>query len=350
LVESEPLCIYKYEDYLKHVTISSNGAIIVGKNILIDGFSEKPIRIVTHAHADHVRGLEDSLRYSKYILASPITLDLVEALGYVSRDLVPLLRRKSVPLDYHQVYTFNGDKVEFYKSDHVPGSVQVLVKLRDSGITIGYTGDFKLTNKTEILENTNVLITEATYGNPMHIRRFKDSIPQILVDLVLEGLSRYKRVYIYAYHGKIQEVMSILRDNEIKHPFVLPRKIYRATKILEQRYGFNYGRYYCDDELGNLRNDRFLVFKHFNSAKNRRLDGNGLHIVLTGRCMLEPLVKADEYTYIVAFSDHADFSELVKYIELSNSELVVIDGSRSDNAEFLKKALLERGYCAVTLP
>ncbi|MEM0001175.1 MAG: MBL fold metallo-hydrolase [Desulfurococcaceae archaeon] len=346
---SKELCVYRYGEYLKHVNVLSNGAVIIGTNFSIDGFSEKPVRVITHAHADHVRDIESSLKYSKHVVASPITLDLIEALSYVSRDLSPLLKSKGVPLAYHQEFSFNGDRLEFYKSDHIPGSAQVLVKLKNGDLKVGYTGDFKLTDKTDIMEGLDVLITEATYGNPLQVRSFKESIPQILVDLVVEGLAKYRRVYIYAYHGKMQEAMTILRAGGIKSPFILPERVHKATKILEEKYGFNYGRYYRERDPVNSKNG-LIVFKHFNTAYNRRLDGSGLHIVLTGRFTKDPFVKVDDYTYVVSLSDHADFTDLIKYVELASPKLVVVDGSRSSNAEFLKAALIERGFCTTVLP
>ncbi|MEM0001931.1 MAG: MBL fold metallo-hydrolase [Desulfurococcaceae archaeon] len=343
------LCIYRFKNYLESVNIQSNGAIVIGKSFAIDGFAEKPIRIITHAHSDHLHGLNESLRYSKHIVATPITLDLIEALGYINSELLPLFKLKSISLNYHQTYSINDEEVEFYDADHIPGSVQVLVKIKDKKLSIGYTGDFKLTSKTEIMKDLDVLVIEATYGNPYHTRPFKESVPQILVDLVIEGLYKYKKVYIYAYHGKIQEAMSIIRNGGIDAPFILPDKAYRVVRVLEEKHGYNYGNYLKENNT-SFNKEKCIIFKHFNSAKERRLDGKGLHIVLTGRLTHEPFMKVDDYTYVVSLSDHADFSDLVKYVEYSNPRLVIIDGSRHGEAEALKNTLLEKGFCSMVLP
>ena len=347
---TSPLCIYRYRDYLEQVKVIETGAIVVGKSISIDGFAEKPVRVITHAHSDHVIGLNESIKYSKYIVATPITLDLAELLGYVDKDLLPLYRLKSTPLDYHKVLRVNGDELVLLNADHIPGSTQVLVELAEPKIRVGYTGDFKLTNKTDIIESPDVLVIESTYGNPLYTRPFKDSVPQILVDVVLEGLIKYKRVYIYAYHGKMQEAMKILREGGVSEPFILPDKVYRAVRVLEEKYGFNYGSYFKDNDVKYDERSRFIVFKHFNLAKSRRLNGVGLHIVLTGRYTREPYIKVDDYTYVVSLSDHADFNDLVGYVERSNPQLVIIDGFRPGEAGALKEALSERGFCTIVLP
>jgi putative mRNA 3-end processing factor len=343
------LCLYKYRQYLDHVKILHTGAIRVGKNIAIDGYAEVQVRVVTHAHLDHVVGLSDSIKSSKKIVGTPITLDLLEILGYVEKELAPLYRLKKTPLDYYTPLKVGDDTLTLLNADHIPGSSQVLVELGDPKIRVGYTGDFKLTSKTDIIEAPDVLIIESTYGNPLYRRRFKDVVNQVLVDLVLEGLYRYKRVYVYAYHGKIQEVMGILREGGISAPFVLPDKVYRATKHLEERYGFKYGPYYRDDEVATSKNG-LVVFRHFNHARNRKLDGMSLHIVLTGRYTQDPYLKVDDYTYVVSLSDHADFEDLIRYIEKSNPQLVIIDGSRPGDAEALKNALTEKGFCSIVLP
>ncbi|MEM4718289.1 MAG: MBL fold metallo-hydrolase [Desulfurococcaceae archaeon] len=352
------LCVQKYRDYLNHVNIYSNGAIIIGNSFAIDGFHEKPFRIITHAHYDHLHGLDKSISFSKNIIGTPITLDLIETLGYVKQDLLLLYKQKKIPLDYHQKIEFNNEELELYNADHIPGSSQVHVYLKEKNLKIGYTGDFKLTSRTEIMQDLNVLIIEATYGSLLYNRPFKESITQVLLDIVLEGLYRHKYVYIYAYHGKIQEVMSILRDSGVNASFILPDKVYKVAALLETKYGFKYAPYYRErDFYKPLRNnslhqdkDKYIVFKHFNLARNRRLDGKSLHVVLTGRFTQEPFLKVDDYTYVVSFSDHADFNDLVKYVEKSNPELVVIDNSRPGEAEFLKSALLDKEYCAVSMP
>ena len=44
-------------------TVTDRGAVLLGKNVACDAFEEsKPLRVVTHAHADHMVGLRQSLR------------------------------------------------------------------------------------------------------------------------------------------------------------------------------------------------------------------------------------------------------------------------------------------------
>ncbi|MEM3345908.1 MAG: exonuclease, partial [Desulfurococcaceae archaeon] len=60
--------------------------------------------------------------------------------------------------------------------------------------------------------------------------------------------------------------------------------------------------------------------------------------------------KIDEHTYVVSLSDHADFNEIVEYVERSSPELIVLDATRSDNAEVLGSILSQKGFCSIVMP
>jgi putative mRNA 3-end processing factor len=338
--------------YLKNIEILPRGAILVGKNIVVDGHAKRPVRVITHIHADHIVDLDKSIRECSEIVATGITLDLLEALNYVDSRLLTVFRAKRRAVGYHECRLYNSEEVCLIPVDHIPGAAQVSVEIRDEKIKVGYTGDFKLTPKTEIMKGLDVLIIEATYGHPVYRRPFKDSINSLLVDFISEGLKTYKKVYIYAYHGKIQEVMLTLREHGVQAPYVVPNRVFEALKLLEERYNFSIGSYYKDSEAARIRSSEGVVFfKHFNSARFRKLDGKALHIVLTGRVLAEePFKKLDDYTYVITLSDHGDFDDLVNYVIKADPRLVVIDGSRGGFAESLKEHLVERGFNAIVLP
>jgi len=342
------LTLDEYKTILEIVDIRENGAVLLGSSISADGHADRPIRVITHAHVDHLWGLEESIKHAKRIVGTSITLELIEVLNYVGRDLLPYYRMKRRPLEYGECMDVDDDKLCLLPASHIPGATQVYVEHK--GLKLGYTGDFKLDGKTVVMKNLDALVIEATYGNPSNRRPFKDVVPEVLTYIVEEGLLRYGKVYIYGYHGKIQEAMAILRERGVDAPFVLPRKVYEATRLLE-KYGFRVGDYMSENSMRKLgKGERLIVFKHMNSAEYRRLDGTALHVVLSGWEFREPFRRIDDYTYLVALSDHADFDDLVRYVEESNPQLVVVDASRDGDAWSLRSALIDRGYCAIVLP
>lgn len=324
-------------------------AILLGRNIAIDGFAPRPIRVITHIHADHILGLRESILNSKYIVATPITHDLLEVLNKIPNGLLGLYRRKAVRLNYGQRYKHDTEELTLLKSTHIIGSAQVLVE--SNGYRLGYTGDFKLSKETVIMKDLDVLVIEATYGHPEIRRVFKNDIEDLVIDIVVEGLKRYGRVVIYGYYGKLQEIMLILRKRGISEPFIMNERIYAVTRVAE-KYGWKIGNYYkrgAGNACGTT--EKYCIFfEHMSKAKYRRLNGTVLNIVLTGHEYNEPVRKVDEYTWVVSFSDHADFDELVEYVEKSQPKLVVIDGSREGYPHTFAKELKKRGWNAVVLP
>ena len=61
--------------------VAKNGAVLLGDSVACDAFDESmPLRIVTHAHADHLGGLRKSLKRCEKVLMTKATRDLAETL------------------------------------------------------------------------------------------------------------------------------------------------------------------------------------------------------------------------------------------------------------------------------
>ncbi len=339
------------EDIEKLVGIeSSTKAILVGEHIVIDGYAERSVRIVTHAHSDHVLGLRDSIYYSDYIVATPATHDLIMELGYVRNSYKPLYSKKKVSLDYGITWSYDREKITLLPVSHILGSAQVMVEY--NGYRIGYTSDFKMGSETVVMKDLDVLIIEATYGHPMYRRPFKNDVVDLVIDLIEDGLKRYGRVVIYGYYGKLQEIMKILRERGVEEPFVMNKKIYSITRIAV-KYGWNITNYY---EIGSrdareiISMEKHILFEHMSKAKYRKINGSVLNIVLSGHEYSEPVRRVDEYTWLAAFSDHADFDELIQYVEEAQPRYIVVDGSREGFPYVFARELRERGWKAMVLP
>ena len=80
---------------LAKAQITDSGAIKLGKYIVCDGHAEALLRVVTHAHSDHIIGLRRSIRSIPLIAMTPPTHDILRELGYI----IP--PDKCVKLDYN---------------------------------------------------------------------------------------------------------------------------------------------------------------------------------------------------------------------------------------------------------
>ncbi len=309
--------------------VASTGAILLGSVYSVDGYyPDRIVRIVTHIHYDHLIGLERSIRESALIAGTPLTLALLEVMGY------KIPASKKLPLDYNKRISVAGEELELIRSNHIPGSAQVLVELPD-GTRLGYTSDFKLPS-TPIMKDLDVLVVDATYGHPEWVRPWQEEIEQLLVDIVLDALSRAP-VAVYGYHGKLQEVMILLRAHKVDAPFILPPKIYRMTRIL-QEYGYPITDCYLEGtpEAGEImRTGWYIYFQHISKLRTSTPVAGArrpIRIILTGWELREPYRMKDSNTYIVSYSGHADYNQLIRYIQEAKPKLLIVDGYRGGEA------------------
>ncbi len=313
---------------MPEITINEKGAILINKSLSIDGHSNGSLRTVTHIHSDHIRDLSKSLTQCKGIAATPLTLDWLAELGY------SLNRGNCLRLNYGSKFMVGGLEVTLEKAHHIPGSSQVVV-IDGDGLKVVYTGDFKKPGKETPIIDSDILIIDAVYGNPSYVREFDDHIESILADITKQLLSKGP-VVIQGYHGKLQEVMHILRTDGVSAPYLLTPKTYRLTKIAE-RYGLSVDNYVpLNSEEGKevMRSNWFLILDHVNSAHNHTLkDLKASKILLSGWEFKKPYRYLGNRRWLVAFSDHADFRGLINYIIDSNPKTVIVNSVRSSYAD-----------------
>jgi putative mRNA 3-end processing factor len=318
-------------------TVTKSGAVLLGKNVACDAHDEaRAIRVVTHAHADHMVGLGKSLKNCEVAVMTPPTRDMIDAL----KGPLFLSRGNVKTLDYGEALTYGDERLTFHYADHILGTAQALVEDKEQ-TRILYTSDFRL-SRTPIVES-DVLVMEATYGDPFRVRPFGMMAEGMLVSLVEQGLKRGP-VYVFGYHGKLQKIMRILYEAKIKTPFVVPEKILRVSKVCE-KHGMMLGRNLLpfDSEKAQMmlgHQDSCVVFYH--SYSRRKVKGNGLRIIASGWQFGKPCRRVGEGEYMVALSDHSDFNELLHYVERCNPELVITDSYRSEAARIFAKEIEKR--------
>lgn len=326
-------------------TITDRGAIVLGKSVACDAFDEsKPLRVVTHAHADHMIGLQQSLCTCEKVLMTKATKDLID----VMRSPLFLMGGYVETLDYGKPVCYGEESITFFPADHILGAAQVLVEDAE-GTRIVYTGDFRL-EETPVLE-ADVLVMEATYGSPVCRRPFNQNVKEMLVSLVEKGLKQGP-VYVFGYHGKLQEVMQILREAGLKVPFIAPEKVFQVSKICE-KHGMHIGRVYRieEKEFRSIleRNEPCVVFYHMGS---RGKVGRGcFRIYVSGWEFDMPCREIAEKEYVIALSDHSDFDGLMEYVRRSRPKLVITDNFRIGYAETLARHIQRRfNVTALALP
>ncbi len=327
-------------------SVTERGAVLLGDSVACDAFdADRPLRVVTHAHADHLVGLKQSLRSSKRVLMTAATRDLIE----VMNGSLPLNGGSVKTLNYGETVEHGEERVTLLQADHILGAAQVLVEDADSG-RVAYTGDFKV-DGTKPLVDCDVLVVEATYGSPSFKREFKVDVRELLVSLVEKRL-RDGAVYVFGYHGKLQEVMQILHCADVSVPFVMPDRVFRVSKVCEQ-HGMRLGCLALSTEKegrelldGNL---PCVAFYHMNSRSNVGLDSS--RICVSGWEFRSPCRQVGEREHLVALSDHSDFGGLIEYVRRCRPKRVVTDNFRVSHGVTLAKEIRKRlGIVAVAMP
>ncbi len=318
-------------------TVTNLGAVLLGKHVACDAYDEaRPIRVVTHAHADHMMGLGKSLKSCEAAVMTPATRDMIDAL----KGPRFLTKGNVKTLDYGETLTYEDEQLTLHYADHILGTAQALVEDKDE-TRILYTSDFRF-SRTPMVK-ADILVMEATYGDPFRVRPFGMMAEGILVNLVEQGLRRGP-VYVFGYHGKLQKMMRILYEAKIKTPFIVPERIFRVSKVCE-RHGMKLGRNLLpfDGERAQSmlsQRDSCVVFYHMYSRK--RVGGDALRITASGWQFGKPCRRVGEGEYMVALSDHSDFNELLQYVERCNPELVITDSHRSEAARIFAKEIEKR--------
>ena len=317
--------------------VTKLGAVLLGKHVACDAYDEsRPIRVVTHAHADHMVGLGKSLKNGEVTVMTPATRDMIDALKgprFLSRGAVKTL-------DYGEALTYGDETLTLHYADHILGTAQALVEDKEQ-TRILYTSDFRF-SRTPLVE-ADILVMEATYGDPVRVRPFSMMVEGMLVSLVEQGLKRGP-VYVFGYHGKLQKMMRILYEAKVKTPFIVPEKIYKVSKVCEQ-HGMKLGRKLLpiDGEQAQSmlnQNEPCVVFYH--SYSRKKVEGGALRISASGWEFRKPCRRVGEYSYVIALSDHSDFNELLAYVERCNPRMVITDRHRSEAARVFAREIEKR--------
>ncbi|MEM3555161.1 MAG: MBL fold metallo-hydrolase [Candidatus Micrarchaeia archaeon] len=282
---------------------------------------------VSHAHSDHITALT---KRRKRILASEETFALA---GY-STDVTP---PKS-----------DGVKFELLNSGHILGSRQL--KAECDGTTLIYTGDFKLqdglTTKGAEVQRCDVLVIESTYGSPQMVFPEREFVFSSMAKWVESNLSRGAIVLLGGYPiGKAQELIKFSNEYLGVAP-VVESAVEKACCVYE-RFGVKLDRIPVrSEEAEGIMKGSFIAVtipQLANRSFCRKLES------LYGRKVVCAVASgwALKYGYLAdrAFplSDHADFNQLIEYVERASPKKVYC--AHGETVRFASE-LRRRGYNA----
>lgn len=321
---------------LSHRIEWDNGVHINGLDLVLDSTKTVECSFVSHAHFDHIAK-------HNLILASSPTAKLC-AVRLQSKTKLPKFReiKYNRPISFHETY------LELLPAGHILGSSQILITHEKQ--TLLYTGDFRLrpslTAEPISIKHADILVMDATYGDPMYIFPPREKELKRLTKYLERCLSHHVTPILLAYSlGKAQELLKFLGD--AGYHLTVHSKIAELVEVYTQ-FGIEFAPYkVLDAKTAHLRGRILLVPP--NRQKNELVAAIRKKnvAILTGWAVDESVryrYSADEQFII---SDHADYQELIDYVQLVNPNLVYICNGEKNFVKYLRKLgfdaqLLER--------
>jgi DNA ligase-1 len=298
---------------------------------------------VSHAHFDH-------LAPHREILCSEGTARLMRA-------RMPAMRREHILPFGHTERLTADTAVTLHPAGHIFGSAQCLLA-HDSFGTLLYTGDFKLRRGLSAepcaTPPADLLIMETTYGRPQYVLPPTAGVLNAIADFCRAAIDEGDTPVLFGYSlGKSQELLSGLATARL--PVMLHPQTHKLTRIYEQLgHSFPAYREFSTDTLAG-----HVVICPPQSAGSTFLKKipRRRTAVITGWA-LDPGAPF-RYQCDAAFplSDHADFNDLLRFVELVRPRLVLtLHGFAADFARTLRErgveawALTEANQMELALP
>jgi Cft2 family RNA processing exonuclease len=274
----------------------------------LDPQDARPFAFVSHAHSDHIA------RHAE-VIASEGTARLMRArLGGERREHLPA---------FGQPARFGDFQITLLPAGHIFGSAQSFVE-SDRGSLL-YTGDFKLrpslSAETAQWRHADTLIMETTFGLPKYRLPPTEEVIARIIAFCREAIADGAAPVLLSYSlGKAQEIICALLAAGLTP--MLHDAVFKMTEIYrELRPDFPDG--YVRHSAGEV--DGKVLICPPNAQRTPMLTrlGKRRTAVLTGWA-LDPGATC-RYRCDAAFplSDHADYPDLLRYVELIQPRLVL---------------------------
>ena len=316
------------------------GVYLPNENIWLDPWDAKPFAFVSHAHSDHIAPHDE-------IIVSERTARLMQA-------RLPGKRNEHV-VAFGQRTTIHGLDLILLPAGHIFGSAQFFLETAEESLL--YTGDFKLRpgRSAEPAEwrQADTLIMETTYGLPRYRLPPTDEVIAQIVAFCRDALESGATPVLLGYSlGKAQEILCSLTGAGLKP--MLHGSVHRMTRIYEQ-----FGQAFCEYERYNPNEIAGKVLICPPSANRSRMLEKipEKRVAMISGWAVDPNAVY-RYQVDAAFplSDHADYTDLLRYVELVQPKRVLtLHGFAAEFARDLRErgveawALSEENQMELTL-
>jgi len=299
-------------------------------DLWLDPWDPKPRAFVSHAHSDHIGAHAE-------IIASHGTAQLM-------RERLAGERTEHL-LELGETRQIFGLPVTLLAAGHIFGSAQFFTET-DSGSLL-YTGDFKLrpglSAEPAQWRHADMLIMETTYGLPKYRFPPTEEVIAAMVAFCQEAIEEGEVPVLLGYSlGKAQEILCALVNASLQP--MLHGAVFKMTSIYRRLWpSFPACEPY---EAANIAGKVLICPPNaarslmITRIKRRRV------AVLTGWALDSGVTFRYGCDAAFPLSDHADYTDLVRYVELVNPQRVL---TLHGFAEEFARDLRDRGVEAWAL-
>ena len=276
------------------------GVYLPQQDFWLDPWDAKRFAFVSHAHSDHIALHQE-------VIVSERTARLMRARLPGSRveHSLPFGERRSI----------RSVDVMLLPAGHIFGSAQCLVSAGEE--TLLYTGDFKLRpgKSAEQAEwrHADTLVMETTFGVPRYRFPPTNEVVERMVAFCSEAIDTGEVPVLLGYSlGKAQEILCALEGAGLTP--MLHGSVYEMTRIYEQlgQSFCKYVRYNRNDVDGKV-----LICPPSANRSSMLEKITRKRVALISGWAVDPNAVY-RYQVDAAFplSDHADYDDLLRYVEL----------------------------------
>src|ERR1043165_2631351 len=277
-----------------------DGVYLPAQDLWLDPWDAKPLAFVSHAHSDHIAAHRE-------IIVSERTARLMQA-------RLPGERIEHV-LPFGETRPIHGTEVTLLAAGHIFGSAQIFVSTEEESLL--YTGDFKLrpgkSAEPTQWRQADTLIMETTFGRPKYQFPPTEEVIGQIIGFCRETLDDDRVPVLLGYSlGKAQEILCSL-DGAGLTP-MLHGSVYEMTRIYEQ-FGQSfckYLRYKPNDVAGKV----LICPPSANHSRMLEKIGRKRVAMISGWAVDPNAIYRYQVDAAFALSDHADYNDLFRYVEL----------------------------------
>ncbi len=281
------------------------GVYLPSHDLWLDPWDDQPFAFVSHAHADHIGKHRE-------VILSTVTSRLMHA-------RLPDQRRQEHRLDFLQTAADirPGMRITLYPAGHIAGSAQSFIETDDGAGSVLYTGDFKLraglSAEATGWTQADTLIMETTFGLPRFAFPPTEEVLAQIVKFCREALEEDVVPVLFGYSlGKSQEILVALSQAGL--PAMLHGAVHRMTEIYrELQPDFPHFERY---DANNLAGKVFICPPSANHSRMLQKIKARRTAMLTGWALTPGAVHRYQTDACFPLSDHADYPDLLRYVEL----------------------------------